>query len=570
MKRQLFKDKRSLYILCIGFAIILTAFSTSEKDLLKSRYMDLFNTIYKELDLLYVDTINPKQTIKAGIEGMLAQLDPYTEFYDEDENEDLEIMTKGTYGGIGSYIVQHGDYVAISEPYEGQAAYQAGLKAGDLILEIDGEDMKGKKNAYVSEKLRGEVGTKFRIKVRRPGEKKDIEREVTRQTIQFPLVPYYGIVRDSIGYINIAGFNGHPSAEVRKAFIELKQKGIKGIIIDIRNNTGGILDEAVAIANIFVPRGETIVSMKGRIRQSEQIYKTTQEPVDTVIPVVVMVNSISASASEILAGAMQDLDRGVIVGKRTFGKGLVQNIRQLPYGGNLKVTIAKYYTPSGRCIQAIDYSHRNEDGSVGRVPDSLTRVFYTKAGRKVRDGGGITPDVEIAPEKFSNNILYYLITENIIFDYATDYCLQHEHIAQADSFSITDADYENFKKRVLDSDFKYDRQSEKFLKSLKEVAEFEGYTETAKAEFEALEKKLQHDPEHDLNYFKKDITDYINYEIIKRYYFQKGGLMQQLKHDEEIDEAAGIINDRARYAQLLSPAKEEATATDRAKSMENE
>lgn len=557
MKRKIFRGKYLPYIAGCCFVLLFMAFSAADRNAMRSRYLDLFNAIYKELDMLYVDSIDPKKTIVAGIDGMLGQLDPYTEFYDEDENEELEIMTKGTYGGIGSYIVQHDDYVAISEPYEGQSAHLAGLKAGDLIVEIDGEDMKGKTSSYVSEKLRGEVGTSFKIKVRRPGEKKDIECEIVRRTIQFPLVPYYGIVRDSIGYINIAGFNGHPYPEVKKAFIELKKQGIKGIVLDVRNNTGGILDEAVSIANLFIPKGKTIVSMKGKLKQSEQTYVTTSEPLDTVIPLVVMVNNVSASASEILAGAMQDLDRGVIVGRRTFGKGLVQNVRSLPYGGSLKVTIAKYYTPSGRCIQAIDYSHRNEDGSVGRVPDSLTVAYRTAAGREVRDGGGIMPDVEIKPEKFSNNILFYLVTENMIFDYATDYCLTHKTIAPAGEFSISDADYEEFKKRVLESDFKYDRQSVKYLESLKEIAEFEGYTESAKAEFEALEKKLKHDPGHDLDHFSKEIKDYINYEIVKRYYFQRGGIVQQLVSDKEIDEAAAIINDAARYRQLLSPAKSE-------------
>ena len=533
-------------------AAALFSFQTNDINFLKGKNMEIFQSVYNELDQLYVDTINPDKSITNAIDGMLSQLDPYTIYYTEEDNEELEMMTKGTYGGIGSLIVKHGDYVAIAEPYVGQPAYEVGLKAGDLILQINGEDMKGKTNAYVSEKLRGEAGSTFHIKVQRPGENDPLEFDITRREVQLPVVPYYGIVKDSIGYIQISTFSGNPYPQVREAFIKLKEQGAKSLIIDLRNNGGGLLDQAVKIANLFIPKGKEIVSMRGKTKYSCQTYKTTDEPLDTIIPIAVMVNSQSASASEILAGAIQDLDRGVIVGYRTFGKGLVQNIRPLPYNSSLKLTIAKYYTPSGRCIQALDYSHRNDDGSVSRVPDSLTNVFHTAAGRIVRDGGGIKPDVELTPEKFSNNILFYLITENLIFDYATDYCLSHDSIARPEEFSITDADYEAFKKKVTEADFKYDRQSEKALQALKEIAEFEGYTESAKAEFEALEKKLSHDLNHDLEHFEKDIVNYINIEITKRYYHQVGGEIQQLKNDKELDKTVETLNDRAAYARLLS------------------
>ena len=558
------KNKRTrniagtLAAICL-MAAALFSFQTNDINFLKGKNMEIFQSVYNELDQLYVDTINPDKSITNAIDGMLSQLDPSTIYYTEEDNEELEMMTKGTYGGIGSLIVKHGDYVAIAEPYVGQPAFEAGLKAGDLILQIDGEEMKGKTNAYVSEKLRGEAGSTFNIKVQRPGQSSPLEFDITRREVQLPVVPYHGIIKDSIGYIQISSFSGNPYPQVREAFIKLKEQGAKSLIIDLRSNGGGLLDQAVKIANLFIPKGKEIVSMRGKTKYSSQTYKTTEEPLDTIIPIAVMVNSQSASASEILAGAIQDLDRGIIVGYRTFGKGLVQNIRPLPYNSTLKLTIAKYYTPSGRCIQALDYSHRNDDGSVSRVPDSLTNVFHTAAGRIVRDGGGIKPDVELTPEKFSNNILFYLITDNLIFDFATDYCLKHETIAQPEEFSITDADYEAFKKKVTDADFKYDRQSEKALQALKEIAEFEGYTESAKAEFESLEKKLSHDLNHDLEHFKKDIVNYINIEITKRYYHQVGGEIQQLKNDKELDKTVETLNDRAAYAKLLTPQNDEET-----------
>ena len=518
-----------------------------------AKNLDIFNSIVKELDLFYVDTIDPNKTVREGIDAMLYSLDPYTEYYPEDDQAELEQMLKNSYGGIGSVITWNAKRKrsVISEPYEGMPAAEVGLKAGDVLLEIDGKDLMGKNNQQVSEMLRGQVGTSFKLKVERPGEKKPLEFDIVRRSIQLPLIPYYGVVGDHVGYINLSTFSGRPAKEFKRAFLDLKKQGITSLVIDLRNNGGGLLDESVEIANYFLPRGKTLVTTKGKIEQASNTYKTLREPIDLDIPIAVLVNSVTASASEILAGSLQDLDRAVLVGTRTFGKGLVQTTRPLPYGGTMKVTTSKYYIPSGRCVQAIDYTHRNEDGSVGRIPDSLTTVFHTAAGREVRDGGGVTPDIEVKQEKLPN-ILFYLVNDNLIFDYATDYCLKYPTIAAPEQFEVTDADYADFKAKVKAADFKYDQQTEKMLKNLKEMAEFEGYLEGASAEFDALEKKLQHNLDHDLDYFADDIRSLIAVEIVKRYYYQRGSIIQQLKDDKDLDAALEILGDTAAYRKMLS------------------
>ncbi len=518
-----------------------------------AKNLDIFNSIVKELDLFYVDTIDPNKTVREGIDAMLYSLDPYTEYYPEDDQAELEQMLKNSYGGIGSVITWNAKRKrsVISEPYEGMPAAEVGLKAGDVLLEIDGKDLMGKNNQQVSEMLRGQVGTSFKLKVERPGEKKPLEFDIVRRSIQLPLIPYYGVVGDHVGYINLSTFSGRPAKEFKRAFLDLKKQGIASLVIDLRNNGGGLLDESVEIANYFLPRGKTLVTTKGKIEQASNTYKTLREPIDLDIPIAVLVNSVTASASEILAGSLQDLDRAVLVGTRTFGKGLVQTTRPLPYGGTMKVTTSKYYIPSGRCVQAIDYTHRNEDGSVGRIPDSLTTVFHTAAGREVRDGGGVTPDIEVKQEKLPN-ILFYLVNDNLIFDYATDYCLKHPTIAAPEQFEVTDADYADFKAKVKAAGFKYDQQTEKMLKNLKEMAEFEGYLEGASAEFDALEKKLQHNLDHDLDYFADDIRSLIAVEIVKRYYYQRGSIIQQLKDDKDLDAALEILGDTAAYRKMLS------------------
>lgn len=516
-----------------------------------AKNLDIFNAIVKELDMFYVDTIDPNKTIREGIDNMLYSLDPYTVYYPENDQDELEMMVKGSYGGIGSLIRYNPklQYTVIAEPYEGMPAAESGLKAGDILLEIDGKDLKN--NSDVSTLLRGQVGTSFKLKVQRPGVKEPLEFTIVRRSIQMPTIPYYGIMEGQVGYINLSSFSGTPSKDFKNAFLDLKKQGATSLVIDLRNNGGGLLDQAVEIVNFFVPRGKTIVTTKGKIKQASNTYKTLREPLDTDIPIAVLVNSGTASSSEILSGSLQDLDRAVIVGNRTYGKGLVQVPRSLPYGGNLKITTSKYYIPSGRCVQAIDYAHRNEDGSVARIPDSLTTVFHTAAGREVRDGGGVSPDIEVKQERLPN-ILYYLVRDNLIFDYATDYCLKHPVIASAEKFELTDADYTDFKNKVKGADFKYDQQSEKILKTLKEAAEFEGYMKEASDEFKALENKLSHNLDRDLDYFSKDIKEMISEEIIKRYYYQRGAIIQQLKGDNGLDEAVKILTNPERYQQILS------------------
>lgn len=518
-----------------------------------TKNLDIFNSIVKELELFYVDTLDTDKTIRTGIDAMLYSLDPYTVYYPEDDQDELQQMLKNSYGGIGSIITWNPKLKrsVISEPYEGMPAAVYGLKAGDILLEIDGKDLMGKNNQEVSDMLRGEVGTSFKLKVERPGTKKPLEFEIVRRSIELPIIPYYTQLSDSIGYINLTTFSGNPSKEFKKAFNELKKQGIRSLVIDLRNNGGGLLDEAVEIANYFVPRGKTLVTTKGKTQQVGNNYKTLREPLDIEMPLAVLVNGNSASASEILAGSLQDLDRAVLVGSRTFGKGLVQTTRQLPYGGMMKLTTSKYYIPSGRCVQAIDYKNRNEETD-GTVSDSLSDLFYTAAGREVRDGGGVTPDVVVESEKLPN-ILFYLVNDNLIFDYATQYCLKHPAIASADEFELTDADYSDFKQMVMGADFKYDQQTSKMLKSLREMAEFEGYLEKAKPEFDALEKKLQHNLEHDLAYFDKDIRKLIALEIVKRYYYQKGAIIEQLKDDPELEAALKVLNNPLEYKRLLTP-----------------
>ena len=544
----------------LAAALVVVAFfsfkSGDDRNFQIAKNLDTFNSIVKELDMFYVDTLDPNKTVREGIDYMLSSLDPYTEYYPEDDQAELQQMLNASFGGIGSLITynQKLKRSMIAEPFEGTPAAKIGLKAGDILMEIDGKDLAGKNNQEVSQMLRGAVGTSFKLKVERPDEKggtRPLEFNIVRQTIQTPMIPYDTIFNKNVGYINLSTFSGTPSKDFKKTFLRLKKEGITSLVIDLRGNGGGRLEEAVEIANFFLPRGKVIVTTKGKTKQASNTYKTLREPLDLDIPITVLVNGGTASASEILSGAFQDFDRAVIVGSRTFGKGLVQTTRPLPYGGVMKLTTSKYYIPSGRCVQAIDYKHRNEDGSVGIIPDSLTTVFHTAAGREVRDGGGVMPDIEVKQEKLPN-ILFYLVRDNLIFDYATHYCLKHPAIPSPQEFKLTDADYNDFKAMVKKADFKYDQQSEKIMKTLKEAAKFEGYLDEASEEIKALEKKLTHNLDRDLDYFSKDIKSMIADEIIKRYYYTRGGIIQQLKDDDGLQAALKILADPVKYKETLS------------------
>lgn len=544
-------------LLGLGFS----SFTEDDRSFQKAKNLDIFNAIFKELDMFYVDTINPEKMIQNGVNGMLALTDPYTEYYPEEEMSSLKEMITGKYGGIGAAIRYYKakDRIAIVEPTEGMPAAEMGVKAGDIILSVGGKEMvRGSLSpqefsSKVSEALRGEPGTSFVLKVLRPQENDSTEMEfkITRKSIRTNPVPYYGMLRDSIGYLYLTGFTDNCAKDVKKAFIELKQQGAKGLIFDVRDNGGGSLQEAVDIVNLFVPKGQEIVVTKGKLRQAEGSFKTSKEPVDVEIPLAVLVNGSSASASEILSGSLQDLDRAVIIGTRTYGKGLVQTTRPLPYNGTLKVTTSKYYIPSGRCIQAIDYAKKNADGTVARTPDSLTHVFHTAAGREVRDGGGIRPDIEVKEDRFPN-ILFYLLNDDLIFDYVTRYCIKHPVLASVDSIRITDEDYKEFKELVKSRNFTYDRQSEKMLKTLKEVAEFEGYMEGASEEFKALEQKLNHNLDRDLDHFAPQIKKQIAQDIATRFFYQRGAVMERLKDDADLEKAIETLTNPEAYRKILT------------------
>lgn len=547
--------------LVVVFGFGLLSFKEDDRNFRIAKNLDLFNAIFKELDLFYVDTVNVDKFIEYGVNGMLLLTDPYTEYYPEEEVSSLKEMITGKYAGIGAVIRYYKakDRIAIVEPIVGMPAAESGVKAGDIILEVGGKemvcgDMKPQDfSNKVSEALRGEPGTSFVLKVLRPlkNDSTVMEFTLTRKNIRTNPIPYYGMVSDSIGYLTLTSFTDNCAKDFKKAFIDLKAQGATSLIIDLRDNGGGSLAEAVDIVNLFVPKGRQIVATKGKLKQAQSTFKTLYEPVDTVIPLTVLVNGNTASASEIVSGSLQDLDRAVIVGTRTYGKGLVQTTRPLPYNGTLKVTTSKYYIPSGRCIQAIDYSKKNPDGSVARTPEEKTNVFHTSKGREVRDGGGIRPDIEVKAVKYPN-ILYPLLNEDVIFDYATQYCMSHTAPASVVDFKISEEDYKEFKELVKKRNITYDRQSEQLMKTLKEVAEFEGYLKGATEEFSALEKKLIHDLDRDLDTFSKEIKKFIAQDIVTRFFYQRGAIMERLKDDKDLNKAMEVLNDTKRYKEILS------------------
>lgn len=549
-----------------------------------TRQLETFSAIYKQLDMMYVDTLDPEVTVGNGIRAMLNSLDPYTEYYPADKVNTLRTMLTGKYAGIGALIMHNTKTgrVVIDEPYEGMPAAEAGLKKGDVILSIDDSTMVGKDVSYVSSHLRGDPGTTFVLEIQRGGDDSGssdqpsktkkagskgkstsntnggsiLKIKITRKAIQLPSLSYYGMIGDNVGYLQLTQFTDDCARDIRRALVELRQQGMKGLVFDLRSNGGGSLAEAIKTVNMFVPKGITLVTTKGKIKRSNNEYKTEQEPLDTIMPTVILTNGNTASASEITAGSLQDLDRAVVMGTRTYGKGLVQLPVDLPHDGNLKLTTSKYYIPSGRCIQAINYKHTG-GGYLEHIPDSLTHEFKTKGGRTVRDGGGIKPDIEVQADTLPNIALYLqnsgLDSTEVMFYYVVDYIRNHPTIAPAQEFKITDDDYAEFKKRVVESGFKYDRETSRLYERLVKMATFEGYYDDAKPEFEALKAKLQHNIERELDNNRNIIQQLIESDIITAYYYQKGAIANSLQTDTQVQEAKKLLLDEKRYESILKP-----------------
>lgn len=513
--------------------------------------LEIYNAVMRELSINYVDTIDYEQINQVGINYMLQKLDPYTTFFAESEEDALKMMTTGTYGGIGAIISRQGANILIAEPYEGMPAQQHDIRAGDIIVEVDGKSTKGLQTGDVSQMLRGPQGTEVELLLQRPGEKKTFRKKIIREVIQINPVEYYGMLTDTIGYIALRDFTDKAYNEVRDAVIDLtKNHNMRKLIIDLRSNGGGLVSEAVNIAGLFVPRHTHIVSTKGLQPQSHQEYVTSNEPLLPDLPLMVLINSASASASEILAGALQDLDRAIVVGERSYGKGLVQSLRPLPHNTYLKVTTAKYYIPSGRCVQAIDYAKRNSDGSIQRIPDSLTHEFTTRNGRKVRDGGGIMPDSTLK-RRDDCNIVYELYVRNLFFDYATNYARTHKSIAAPERFALTDAEYDDFINYVKAQNFTYELQSAQMLDEVRQVVKSEGYADEADTLLAQLATTLKPDIDRDLRRFRQSIEELLGSEIVKRYYFQKGTVAYELRFDQWLHQAIDLFNDDRRCADIL-------------------
>lgn len=542
-----------LFCLLLLAGSIIPAQAQKDNRFEVSKNLDIFNALVKEVEMFYVDSVDVEKTVRRGINAMLGGLDPYTVYYPEQDMDELKIMTTGEYGGIGSYIRERKDGgVYVTEPFEGMPAALAGLKAGDRILAIDTVDTSNKTSSEVSELLKGVPNTKMILKIQRPNEKKPREVELIRKQILVDQVTYYGVRGDGVGYIYLKGFTDKSAQEVKAALEDLKKNHqIKSLILDLRNNGGGLLESATQIVGMFVPKGKEVVSTKGKISQWDRTYRTSNEPIDTVMPMAVLINGNSASAAEIVSGALQDMDRAVLVGQRSYGKGLVQSTRELPYEGRLKVTMSKYYIPSGRCIQQMDYTHRKADGSVDAIPDSLTSVFYTSKGRPVRDGGGVRPEFEIEEEEMPT-MMYYLATDFVLMDFVTDWAQKHKTIPPVEEFTVSDEDFEAFKNYAKEKNFTYDRQSEKVLKNLKEVAKFEGYMDSDSTIFNALEARLTPDLDRDFNHYKDQIKKLMASEIVKRYYYQKGELLESLKEDEVLDKAIEVLGNQELYNKTLS------------------
>jgi len=546
------KIKKYTLILLMSFASIFSVgFIDNYFEI--SKNLDIFSSLYKELNIYYVDETDSGDLMKTAIDAMLESLDPYTTYIPESEKEDFEFMTTGQYGGIGAVITKNGDWVYVSEPYEGFPADKAGLIAGDKFIEIADKSVKGKSTEDVSKVLKGEPNTSVKVLIEREGVNKPFEVEIIRQEIKLNSVPYYGMVSDSIGYIKTRSFTRNISKEVSDAYNELNSDNkLKGLVLDLRSNPGGLLNEAIKMSNLFIKQGQEIVFTKGKVKEWDKSYKTRSAALDTIMPLVVLINRSSASASEIVSGAIQDLDRGVVLGQRSFGKGLVQQTRKLSYNAQLKVTTAKYYIPSGRCIQALDYSNRDEDGSVGKTPDSLRTEFKTLVNKRtVYDGGGITPDIEIEPHKYSN-ILRSIISKRHIFNFANSFKINNDSISSAKTFVVNDAIYDNFKQFLNDKEYEYETKTEKTISSIKKDAEKEKYLEDLEKELEALTLKIEQSKNNDIERFRDEIIEVLEAEIATRYYYQKGKIEATFKHDEELAEAINILNDLEKYNAVLA------------------
>jgi carboxyl-terminal processing protease len=544
--------KTKMWVLIVAIGISSFASISFVDDYFEiSKNVDIFVTLYRELNLYYVDETKPGDLMKKGIDGMLQSLDPFTVYIPESKIEDFRFQTTGEYGGIGSLIVKRDEYIMISEPYEGFPADNAGLKAGDIITEVNGKSIKGKSTEDVSKVLKGQANTTVKVTIKRPGQDKPIEKEITRMEVKVPSVPHYEMLDDSTAYIRLTSFTDRCAKEVENAFKELQEENdVKALVLDLRDNPGGLLKEAVSLCNLFVEKGETIVSTKGKVKDWSKNYVAKDLPMDKDIPLAILVNSGSASASEIVSGTMQDLDRGVILGQKTYGKGLVQTTRPLSYGSQLKVTTAKYYIPSGRCIQAVDYSHRREDGSVGKIPDSLMTKFETRNGRPVYDGGGIMPDIELE-EKYASDILGALVRKFLIFDYATKFEQENDSIAPPKEFELTHKIYQDFLDYIADKELDYSTDSEKMAEKFEEVAKEDKYYDLIKEEFEALKSKLEHNKNEDLKLFREEIEETLKYEIVTRYYYRDGRLKSMLSNDEQVQEALKYLRDREKYNAIL-------------------
>ena len=515
-----------------------------------SKNLDIFTSLFREVNIYYVDETKPGEMIEKAIDSMLKDLDPYTTYIPESEIEDFRFQTTGQYGGIGSTIRKREDYVIISEPYKGFPADKAGLKAGDKLIEIDGKSVKGKSTQDVSSVLKGQPGVEVNLLIERPGTEGYINKTFTREEVKVKSIPYKGMVADGIGYVRLRSFTRNCSNEVKEAIMELKDENeLKGLVLDLRSNPGGLLNESVNLCNLFIDKGQEVVSTKGKIKDWEKSYKTSKDPLDRDLPLVVLINQSSASASEIVSGTIQDLDRGVVIGKKSFGKGLVQQTRKLSYNSQVKVTVAKYYTPSGRCIQALDYAHRNEDGSVGKVPDSLKTAFQTKNGRLVYDGGGVDPDISVDKEPYAE-ILGSLVSKQLIFDYATQFALDNDTIGAPGAYKIDDLLYEDFVSFLSDKDYEYETSTEKELAELIELAD--GEYSDFKDDLVILQKKLLSYKEDDIHKYQSEISELLLSELMTRYHYQEGRVIASLANDPVLEEAIIVLNDKSRYDAILS------------------